>query len=366
MGMRNFRRVACACAVVAAIALSGPSAAQVQMDHKYDPFFDNMLYQSQMYGIEMVGQRLAMAGAFPPPVNPQLVPQLQRMEKRDYARFRGTLAQRNPQLEKDVSAALRAVMVKIEGGQAATAEIAKARQLLDEASKIIVDQKVRDQPAFKGAVLANLLMANDGVAEAFEDAIRENWGFPNGWASVRRVEVLWKEIEGMASPAIRQEMNSLIDLLKSSYYAQPAPKIPFPNEDAEDVEALAHQMVNLLEQVTDATLYTGRDMPRLATHMAEVITPGCEQYAKGNKALGDEAIHAVLDHYRVQIAGALDLLAPDLRKKATLLFPAMVEVEYDFYEGFENLPPDTRQITDAQRCQELKQVFSEARGALGG
>ena len=63
---------------------------------------------------------------------------------------------------------------------------------------------------------------------------------------------------------------------------------------------------------------------------------------------------------------ALDLLEPDLRKKATLLFPKLVEVEYDFYEGFENVPPDTRDITDAQRCQELKQVFVESKSAFGG
>jgi len=153
MTMMNVRRLVSACAVVAAVALGGPSTAQVQMDHKFDPFFDNMLYQSQVYGIEMVGQRLAMAGAFAAPVNSQLVPQLKRMEQRDYARFKGTLAQRNAQLEKDLAAALRSVMAKVESGQSATAEIAKARQLLDEASKVIIDQKVRDQPPFKGAVM---------------------------------------------------------------------------------------------------------------------------------------------------------------------------------------------------------------------
>lgn len=366
MHMTGIRRWLGVCAVVATTTLGVPASAQEALKHKYDPFFDNMVYQSQVYGVEMVGQRLAMAGAFPPPVNPQLVPQLQRMEKRDYARFKGTLALRNPTLEKDLAAALRAVMVNIETSKVATAEITKAQALLNDASKIIVDQTVRDQPAFRGAVLANLLVANDGVAEAFEDAIRENWGFPNGWAALRRVEVLWKDLEPMASPPIRQEMASILDILKTSYYAQPAPKIPFPNEDAEDVEALAHQAINLLEQVTDATLYTGRDMVRLTLHMADVIAPACEAYAKGNKTLGDEPIHAVLDHYRNQIAGALDLLAPELRQQATLLFPKMVEVEYDFYEGFQNLPPDTRDITDAQRCQELKTVFLEAKGALGG
>lgn len=354
-----------AVAVVVALA-SGGAGAQVALQHKYDPFFDNLVYQNQVYGLEMVGQRLVMANAFSPPVNRDLVPQLQRMERRDFARFRGTLAQRNPALEASLAAALREVMAQIEAGRPAGDQVAKAQALLVEASKVVVDQTVAGTPPFRGAVLANLLLANDGVAEAFEDAIRENWGFPNGWAAVRRVEVLWKELEPMATPAIRGEVASILDLLKTSFYAQPAPKIPFPNEDAEDVEALAHQMVNLIEQVVDATLYTGRDLGRLAGYLAAVVAPACEQYQRGNKLLGDEGVHAVLDHYRGQLAGALDLLAPALRKEATQQFPKLVEVEYDFYEGFENEPPDNRQMTDAERCRALVTMFQEAKGVLGG
>lgn len=348
------------------LTLATTASAQEALTHKYDPFFDNLLYQSQVYGLEMVGQRIAMATAFPPPVNPQLVPQLQRMERRDYARFHGTLAARNPQLEAQLSAAMRETMLGVETGKDVTAAAAKARALLQQATEVIVDKSVRDQPQFKGAVLANLLMANDGVAEAFEDAIRENWGFPNGWASVRRVEVLWKEIEPMASPAIKTEMASILDVLKSSFYAQPAPKIPFPNEEAEDVEALVHQAVSLIEQVVDATLYTGRNLPRLTAYLAKVLAPGCDQYAKGSKPLGDEYVHSVLDQYRVQLAGVLDLLAPELRIKAQQQFPALVEVEYDFYEGFQNAPLDTRALTDEQRCRELVTMFNDATKAVGG
>ena len=347
-----------------ALALGTSASAQEALTHKYDPFFENLLYQNQVYGLEMVGQRLAMATAFQPPVNPALVPQLERMERRDYARFHGTLKERNPQLETQLTAALHDVMVGIQGGKDVAQQAAKARQLLQQASEIIVDKNVRDTPPFKAAVLANLLMANDGVAEAFEDAIRENWGFPNGWASVRRVEVLWKELEPMATPAVREEARSILDLLKNSFYAQPAPKIPFPNEEAEDVEALAHQMVTLIETTVDATLYMGRDLPKLADYLAKVLAPGCDVYAKGNKLVGDEYVHSVLDQYRVNLAGVLDLVAPELRKEAQQQFPRLVEVEYDFYEGFENVPPDPRNLTDEQRCRELVNMFTEAKKAL--
>ena len=85
------------------------SAASAQQEqHKYDPFFENLLYQSQVYGLEMVSQRLKMAEAFPPPINADLEKQLRRMEQRDFSRFRGTLAERDPTLEANLAAALHA------------------------------------------------------------------------------------------------------------------------------------------------------------------------------------------------------------------------------------------------------------------
>jgi YVTN family beta-propeller protein len=233
---------------------SSAAASQNAQQHTHDPFFENLLYQNQVYGLEMVGQRLKMAEAFRPPVPKDLVPQLQRMERRDFARFRGTLAKLRPALASGLTAALREVMIAVQAGQPVEAQVAKARALLDDAAGVVIDQKVKDTPAFKGAVLANLLLANDGVAEAFEDSIREVWGFPNGWASVRRVEVLWGEIAPLARPDQRAEVSGILDLLKTSFYPRPEPKIPFPKEESEDVESLAHQLVSIIE-VTDATLY---------------------------------------------------------------------------------------------------------------
>jgi hypothetical protein len=114
-------------ALIGAASQALPVAAQVAFEHKNNPFFENLLYHNQVYGIEMVGQRLKMAEAFKPPVPKDLVPQLQRMERRDYARFRGTLAKRQPALEKELAAALRATMVAVEAGKPVTAEVAKAR-----------------------------------------------------------------------------------------------------------------------------------------------------------------------------------------------------------------------------------------------
>ncbi|MSO70689.1 MAG: hypothetical protein EXQ88_01520 [Alphaproteobacteria bacterium] len=127
--------------------------------------------------------------------------------------------------------------------------------------------------------------------------------------------------------------------MKTSYYPRPEPKIPFPKEDADNVEALSQQFVSIIETVTDSTLYMGRDLQKLAAYLSEVTKQACQAYSSGKDLVGAEGIHAVLDPDRNEIAGALDLIAPEVRKQATLVFPRLVEVEYDFYEGFEGVPP---------------------------
>ena len=78
-------------------------------------------------------------------------------------------------------------MSAVRGGNDTSVQIAKARALLSEAYDLLIDPALQATPVFTGAVLANMLLANDGVAEAYEDAIHELWGFPNGWGSLQRI-----------------------------------------------------------------------------------------------------------------------------------------------------------------------------------
>ena len=145
-------------------------------------------------------------------------------------------------------------------------------------------------------------------------------------------------------------------------YGSPQPPDPFNKGKAEDAEGFAHLMVSIIEEVVDANLYTGRDVPRLATHLSRsVVGVSCDAYAAGNDALGIEGIYAVLDHYRVNIAGALDLIAPEVRRQGSRLFPRLVKTEWDF-----KVEVDDRSLSNAQACLELKAMFLEARSALGG
>ncbi len=51
-------------ALAVAASIANPARAQVALEHTNNPFFENLLYHNQVYGIEMVGQRLKMAEAF--------------------------------------------------------------------------------------------------------------------------------------------------------------------------------------------------------------------------------------------------------------------------------------------------------------
>ena len=334
--------------------------AESQAQYANDPFFESTLRLSHVYGLEMVAQRLRITEAFPPPINEPLGLQLSRMAGKNLDRFHGTLSVRNPALAADLQAALQDVMSAVRGGNDTSVQIAKARALLSEAYDLLIDPALQATPVFTGAVLANMLLANDGVAEAYEDAIHELWGFPNGWGSLQRIRGLWAVIEPLATDARRNDARAMIAEMEK-LYGSPQPPDPFNKGKAEDAEGFAHLMVSIIEEVVDANLYTGRDVPRLATHLSAVVGVSCDAYAAGNDALGIEGIYAVLDHYRVNIAGALDLIAPEVRRQGSRLFPRLVETEWDF-----KVEVDDRSLSNAQACLELKAMFLEARSALGG
>jgi hypothetical protein len=340
------------------IAFVGISESRAQ--YANDPFFDSTLRLSHVYGLEMVAQRLRITEAFPPPINEPLGVQLRRMVGKNLDRFHGTLSERNPALAEDLRAALQEVMKAVDGGNDTSVQIAKARALLSESYDTLIEPAIQGTPVFTGAVLANMLLANDGVAEAYEDAIHELWGFPNGWGSLQRIRVLWAEVEPLASEARRYDARLMLAAMEVLYNS-PQPPDPFDKGKAEDAEGAAHMMVSIIEEVVDANLYTGRDVPRLATHLSQVVGVSCDAYAAGEDAIGIEGIYAVLDHYRVNIAGALDLIAPEVRKQGSRLFPRLVETEWDF-----KVEVDDRSLSNAQACIELMAMFLEARSALGG
>jgi hypothetical protein len=347
-------------AAVMTVALGTSASAQQVMHHANDPYFERTLELSQAFGLEMLGVRLTVAEVYQAPITKDLAVQLNKMATKDLGRFYGTLQQKNPTLANELKGAVDGVVKAINDGQPAAAAVARARPLLALAYKVVIDPTLQNNLQFKAATTANLLVNEDGVAEAFEEAAKPTgpWQYPMGWAAFARVKTLWEEMAPRASAERRSEAALLFEFTAHFYKTHTPPK-PFPNEDAEEVEALSHQMVTVIEDVADSYLYTGRDMPRLAEHLGKTLGPACADYAAGKEALATERTYAVLDLFVSEAAGlsgAISVMAPEVEQNAIALFPRLVVTRYAAPAGGVN-----RTMPAADACTGLVTMLADAR-----
>lgn len=337
------RRTA-AVAVVLAAAATAPAQA--------DPFFDDMVLQSQGFGLEMVGVRLHAIAQFDP-IPEGLEEVAEGLMEDDLPRFVGTLRERAPFVADGLTAALEAVEEGVEDGEVTPLTLAYARAWQALAYDLLVPTE-RRTPAYWGAIAADLLLADGGVGEAMEEAIAEGeiWEYPGGWAALQRVEWIWGQLEGLADADTasfgRQYLDMLHELLPTAQIPESFPANP------EEAEAPAQSMVGVFEVVTGASLYTGRDLGRLAGHLADLVAPACALYAAGATELATETAFAVRPHYRKHLRRLLDLIAPEVHEVAGGILDELVAEE------------DERPADLAGACRDLHDALIEARSVLGG
>jgi hypothetical protein len=337
---------------IGTFAAALPLASVASAQYTHDPFFERMLVQSQAFGLEMIGLRLSVVEHFETSPDDDFMELVEKILGRDYGRFAGTLESRNPTLAADLRAILEEIEETLEEGGNAAALVPPARELLAEAYDVVIEANIRAMPSFIGTVLADLLLADDGVAEAYEDAMEgEPWEYPNGWAALQRVKVLWAEVADMATDERREDVEEMIGFLDELYPSPDPANLPAAG-DPEEAEAPAHRIVGILEEVVDAQLYSGRDLALLAGHLADVLAPACEAYAAGEDAVAVEGVYAVRDHYRKQLRRLLDLIAPEIHERATVHLDGLISAT----------PPADR----AAACVELQETLREARTTLGG
>ena len=333
---------------VAVLAASAVATASAQAE----PFFDDMLLQSRGFGLEMVGVRLHAIAQFDPA--PEGLEEIaEGFFEDDLPRFMGTLRAASPFVANGLAAALEAVEEGIEDGRVGALTLAYARVWHALAYDLLVPADVRT-PAYWGAIAAGLLLADGGVGEAMEEAIEDGeiWGYPGGWAALQRVEWIWGELPGLASAEEasfgRQYLAMLHELLPTAQIPEAFPANP------EEAEAPAQSMVGVFESVTDASLYTGRDLGGLAGFLADLVAPACTLYAAGETELASETAFAVRPHYRKHLRRLLDLVAPEVHEVAGGILDELVAEE------------DERPADLAGACRELHDALIAARAALGG
>jgi hypothetical protein len=323
-----------------------------------NPFFDDMNRQSHAYGLEMVALRLAVIEAFGTPLPDELEEQVEKIFGRDVPRFIGTLTALAPDVASALTAALEEVEEAAEEGVVDADAIAAARAAWGEAYALLVPDAVASQPWFVAAVIADLLLADDGVAEALEDGLEEEeFGeIPGGWAALQRVKALW---ESAIAPLMTEEQAGFaaqyLGFLDEIYPRAfiPASRSELP-DNPEEAEAPAQSLVGMLEQITGADLYTGRDLPRLAGHLAGIVAPACLLFEAGDDAVALEAMYTTRNHYRKQLRRLLDLVAPEIHEVAGDILNAFVADDDE--------KPEDR----VAACHALRDALEAAKTALGG
>lgn len=346
MTRRSVNALLASSAFAIALPLAGTASAQ----YATEPFFDRMTIQSQAYGLELVSVRLTLVENFDEPPDEEFMELIEDMAGADLRRFEGTLTERNPDLAANLRAALEEIEDTFEAGGDAAALVPAAREMLDQAYDVVIDPAVQEMPDFKAGVLADLLLADGGVAEGYEEAIEEVWAFSNGWAALQRVKVLWGEVAPLAEEQQRIDGEEMVVFL-DSIYPSAMPPIPFFG-NPEEAEGPSHRLVGILEVITDAGLYTGRDLGYLASHLSAELGPSCDAYAAGNDLLGVEGVYTIRNHYRKHLRRLLDLVDVDVHTYITERLDGLISDE----------PPGDA----AAACTELQESLLRAQTALGG
>ncbi len=340
------------------------------------PFFEWTVLQSQAFGLEMVAQRLRIVEALEPPLDTELGEIVEMMIGPDFERFGATLAGRDEALAAQLHETLKEIVEAVEEGEGVGKLLPVARQLLTQAYDLVVSPTIQHLAAFKGGVMAQLLLAEGGVAEGLEEAFLEQWEFANGWAATQRVKVLWQDIDELASDQRRADVEEMLALI-DSIYPTPEPPETFAGIDPEEAEVPAQRIVGILEEVVDAELYSGRDLLRLVSYLVELARPACQSYEAGEDELGREVIYAVFDHYgeMTGLGALIGLFAPDVNETVMAAFEGLVAVEDDDdgdgedgagMGGAGNADDGDDEMTGAKACNQLVEGLEAARSILGG
>lgn len=336
---RSAGRVRAAVLVAALLVMGaalGGQAVHAQFDQ--NPFFEHTVALGHAHAAEVIGVRLTALAAYGE-VPAELVEQTSKVLTREYPRLAGSLRAVAPGLADDLYGALEDVIRLGEQGDvdALAPAIARAQQLARAAYAALVPAELAARPEFVGAVTAKLVLANDGVAEGFEDAAEgEIWEYPNGWAALQRVKQLWEQLRPLASDAQAFEIDDAIARMEEFF-----PTVTIPNLDGADPEAgedPGRQVVSTLEGVVQAFLYPERELGRVGGMVGELVAEGWAAFEAGQTELAVERVALAEFHYRENLRRLFDLIMPHVHQQVTDAFAALTtDVDEAGAEAFESL-----------------------------
>jgi hypothetical protein len=348
---------------VVAVALLGAPVASAQ-EYSADPYFDWTLVQSQAAGFEKMSQILLIIESVDRSQYEQLSEHVKMLTGGDLDRFIGSLAAADAELADELRNMLGAIANGVNRSENVTRLLPIARQLLAEAWNTVIPAEISDQPAFTAAVMAQLLLGEDGATEGLERAFVQPWEFAYGWSATQRVKELWVDMSSLASPDIAANIDTGLAAL-DDIFTSPVPPADFEGIIPDEAEDPALSVVTNLEIVADAQLFAGRDPLVLVNHLVDLAGPACQSYEAGDEAIGREMMYAILDNYgdTTGLRNTLSLLAPDVNEQALNALSGLVIIDdYVRAGGPVTLTGDAATAA----CNALAEALGEARSVFGG
>lgn len=316
-----------AVAVVAGLLLGAPTASA---QYIYNPFFDYTVAVGHAHAAEIIGIRLAALAAYDGDDLDGLLEQTEKVLTREFPRLAGSLRLVAPGLAADLYEALEGVLELAEEEEydELPAAITRARQLARAAYAALVPVEVAERPEFVAAVAALLMLADDGVAEGFEDAVEAEdeddiYEYSNGWAAFQRVKQLWANLRPLASEAQAAEIELALARIEELYPSVTPPDLQ--GADPEAVEDPGRQFVSTLEGVVQAYLYPERELGRVAATVADLVADGRAAYEAGLTELALERVLLAQFFYRENLRRLFDLIVPEAHAQITEAFEALAE-----------------------------------------
>lgn len=348
-------------ALVLALPLSLASAFGAAAQFSAQPFFERADAVRHAFSLELMEARLSAAVALLESQgdeaggNLKLAGELvDELLEEDLPLLAGSLARstgpRLGQLEASI-AELRQVVDDpfLEGradelSPAFSDSVARVRDGIAAARDFLAPLAHKD-PVLIAAVMSVLLLSDEGVAEAYQEAVAEDpEAYPQGWAALQAVHHLWSLLSPRVEERLRMDVE---DALAELDRLLPAPRPTAGlTGDPEDAEEPAHRIVATLERISDAQLYPDRDLGRLARHTLELAQAGCQWFEAGEERLAQERVRAAQLSYQY-LADLAGLLAQDAHAQVT--------------EQFESL-----EAGEARSCSKLLDALDELRSVIGG
>ncbi len=338
-----------------------------------NPFFDYTEALGAAHGMEMLDMRLG--GLALTDDLDDFDEQIEGAFARDLPRFLPSLAMHDPELAEELSELVEELEELVEEDELAGIGVlaTEAREIVDQARSLVVSSELWQMPDFVAALMATLLLAEEGVAERFEETVAgEEAAFPGGWVGQQRVKELWALLEPMASDNQRFEVNEMLAELDGLF---PSAELPAPEAltDAEAGEDPAQRIVGFLEEISDASLYPDRDLGQMIVLTQGLVESACEALEGGDEGQGEQQLAIAGFYYAQYVGGTVGLLAPEINEALEPLWFAFSEESEgdDDDEGEEEGDDDDEEHDDDDDdgdeidCQELLEQLEAAGNFFG-